>query len=241
MSKIRLQVFLSRNGICSRREALSIVQSGLVMVNGKVVSEPSFPVDPETDQIRYRGKIVGPKPSEYVMLHKPSGYVTTKEDAFARKKVIDLLPPSLQHLNPVGRLDKETEGLLLLTNDGALLQRLTHPKFDVGKEYFVRVKGCLEPHEQKQLEKGVTIEGKKTSPAQISNLQCDGRVTDFHIVIHEGWNRQIRKMCDSLGHEVRYLKRLRHGPVKLGNMPKGSWRRLTKIEIENLKKEHKNT
>ena len=241
MTKIRLQVFLSRNGICSRREAMSIVQSGEVMVNGKIVTEPSFQVDPESDQIRYKGKLIGETPAEYVMLHKPGGYVTTKEDAFAKKKVTDLLSPTLRHLNPVGRLDRETEGLLLFTNDGNLLYELTHPKFDVGKEYFVRVKGELDLILQKELETGVVLDGKKTSPAQISKVQYDGKVTDFHIVIHEGWNRQIRRMCEEIGLPVRYLKRIRHGAIELGDLPKGRWRRLSKEEILELKQEHKST
>ncbi len=237
MTKIRLQVFLSRNGVCSRREAMSIVQSGAVMVNGKVVIEPSSPVDPERDQVRFRGKLIGPKPFEYVLLHKPSGYVSTKEDSHAKKKVGDLLPSNLRHLNPVGRLDRETEGLLILTNDGDLLHRLTHPKFQVGKEYFVRVKGELDPVKQKDLEKGVVLEGKKTSPAEVFKIQTDGRTTDFHIVIHEGWNRQIRRMCEKIGFPVRYLKRIRHGKIELGGLQKGHWRRLSKEEINILKAE----
>jgi pseudouridine synthase len=216
---------------------MTIVQSGEVMVNGKVVAEPSFQVEPGEDHVRYKGKLIGAKPSEYVILHKPSGYVTTKEDSFARKKVTDLLPEAMKHLNPVGRLDKETEGLLLLTNDGDLLHRLTHPKFDVGKKYYVRVKGDLDPVQKSELEKGVMLDGKKTSPATISNVQSDGKVTDFHMVIHEGWNRQIRRMCEDIGLPVRYLKRIQHGPIKLGDLKLGRWRRLTQEEIKILKGE----
>ena len=231
---MRLQVFLSRNGVCSRREAMAIVQSGAVMANGKVVVEPSFQINPEKDQVRYKGKLIGPKPPEYVMLHKPDGYVTTKEDSFVKKKVIDLLPGTMKHLNPVGRLDKETEGLLILTNDGDLLHQLTHPKFDVGKEYFVRVKGELDPKKKQRLEDGVVLDRKRTSPSKISKVQCDGKVTDFHIVIHEGWNRQIRRMCETVGLPVRYLKRIQHGPVKIGDLQKGRRSRLTEKEIEEL-------
>lgn len=232
---IRLQVFLSRNGVCSRREAMSIVQSGVVMVNGKVVCEPSFAVDPGIDHIRYRGKLIGEKPSDYVMLHKPSGYISTKEDSFAKKKVVDLLPANLRHLNPVGRLDRETEGLLLLTNDGEMLHRLTHPKFEVGKEYFVRVKGELDFEKEQQLKNGIVLDGKCTSSAEISKVQYDGKVTDFHIIIHEGWNRQIRRMCEEIDLPVRYLKRIRHGAIVLGDLQKGHWRRLTKDEINLLR------
>lgn len=206
-----------------------------MIVNGKVVAEPSFQVDPENDQVRLMGKLIGPKPFEYVMLHKPSGYVTTKEDAFAKKKVTDLLPSTMKHLNPVGRLDKETEGLLLLTNDGNLLHQLTHPKFDIGKEYFVRVKGVLDPVQKMKLEEGVVLDSKRTSPAKISKEQSDGRTTDFHMAIHEGWNRQIRRMCEEVGVPVRYLKRIQHGLIKIGDLQKGRWRRLTREEIKQLK------
>lgn len=214
---------------------MAIVQSGAVIVNGKVVAEPSFAVDPEKDQVRYQGKLISAQAGEYVMLHKPSGYVSTKDDAFAKKKVTDLLPSTMKHLNPVGRLDKETEGLLLFTNDGDLLNQLTHPKFDVGKEYFVRVKGELDSLKQKKLEEGVVLDRKRTSPAQISKVQYDGKVTDFHMVIHEGMNRQIRRMCEKIKLSVRYLKRIQHGPIKLGDLQKGRWRRLTKQEIQLLK------
>lgn len=234
--KIRLQVFLSRNGVSSRREAMDIVQSGRVSVNGQVVAEPSFPVDPEKDEVRYQDKVVGRKGYEYVMLHKPSGYVTTKADSFASKKVIDLLPEEFRHLNPAGRLDKDTEGLLIFTNDGDALHALTHPKFDVGKVYFVRVRGELDPQAKRSFESGIVLDGKKTSPAQIRQVKYNGKATDFEIVIHEGWNRQIRRMCESAGLPVRYLKRIQHGAIRLGDLPKGKWRRLTKSEVEDLRK-----
>ncbi len=235
MTKIRLQVFLSRNGICSRREAMDIVKSGRVSVNGQMVAEPSFQVDPQHDQVCYEGKRIGQKSYEYVMLHKPSGYVTTKADAFASRKVMGLLPEECRHLNPVGRLDKETEGLLLFTNDGDLLHELTHPKFDVGKVYFVRVRGELDHQTKEAFESGIVLDGKKTSPAQIRQVKYNGKTTDFEIVIHEGWNRQIRRMCESAGLTVRYLKRIQHGKLKLGDLPKGKWRRLTKEEIRSLR------
>jgi len=234
MSTMRLQVFLSRNGVCSRREAMTLVKSGLVTVNRTVETEPSCPVDPAKDRVCYKGKVVGVKGYDYVMLHKPSGYVTTKSDRFAKKTMADLLPEQFRHLNPVGRLDKETEGLLLLTNDGGLLHVLTHPKFDVGKRYFVRVKGHMEEAGKTALESGVILDGKKTSPAKVSRVKHGKKATDFEIVIHEGWNRQIRRMCEAVGFPVRYLKRIQHGPIKLGDLQKGKWRRLTKKEIELL-------
>lgn len=213
---------------------MALVQSGAVSVNGAVVTEPSTPVDPEKDQVECRGKIIGARAFEYVLLHKPSGYITSKADEGGRKTVLDLLPQALRHLNPVGRLDRETEGLLLLTNDGDLLYRLTHPSFDVGKEYAVRVRGDLDAVKCRQLETGIDLDGKRTSPARVTAVRGDGRSTDFHIEIHEGWNRQIRRMCEALDLPVKYLKRVRHGVIQLGDLPKGRWRRLTQMEIQLL-------
>ncbi len=235
MTHIRLQVFLSRNGVCSRREAMGVVQSGRVAVNGTVVTEPSFPVDSHEDRVCVDGQWVSCQDYAYVMLHKPSGYVTTKADAFVSKKVTDLLPQELRHLNPVGRLDKDTEGLLILTNDGDLLYALTHPKFDVGKTYLVRVRGPWDVCVQRSFETGIELEGRRTSPAQIKNVIETGKTTDFEITIHEGWNRQIRRMCETAGLTVRYLKRIQHGNLRLGDLPKGKWRRLTEQEIQCLK------
>ena len=214
---------------------MDIVKSGRVSVNGQVVAEPSFQVDPARDQVCVDGKAVGQKAYEYVMLHKPSGYVTTKSDSFASQKIMSLLSEEFRHLNPVGRLDKETEGLLIFTNDGDLLYALTHPKFDVGKVYFVRVRGELDHQTKEAFESGIVLDGKKTSPAQIRQVKYNGKTTDFEIIIHEGWNRQIRRMCESAGLPVRYLKRIQHGKLKLGDLPKGKWRRLTKEEIKSLR------
>ena len=233
---IRLQVFLSRNGVCSRREAMPLVQSGQVTVNGMVVTEPSFQIHPEKDKVCCQGKEIGVQHFEYVLLHKPGGYVTTKADEFAKKTVMDLVPEQFRHLNPVGRLDKETEGLLLLTNDGDLLFALTHPKFCVGKTYAVRVKGELDPRGQHRLQEGVELDGKKTSPAQIDRVTSDGKTTDFEMTIHEGWNRQVRRMCEAVGYPVRYLKRISQGPLLLGDLPLGKCRKLTAAEIAALKK-----
>jgi pseudouridine synthase len=233
---MRVQVFLSHNGVCSRREAMKVVMDGRVKVNGKVVTEPSTDVDPYNDQILVDGREVIEKQNTYIMLNKPAGYVTTKEDRHAERIIFELLPPKLQHLHPVGRLDKDTEGLLLLTNDGNLTHRLTHPKFHIDKTYFVRMLGQLKPEDKTQLEKGMDLNGEKTLPAKISQIQHQAKHTEFLMTIQEGRKRQIRLMLAACGYKVIYLRRLSHGPLKLGEMRKGSWRPLTQDELDELKK-----
>ncbi len=235
----RLQVFISHSGVCSRRKAMDLILSGVVAVNGKTVLEPSFPIRSDRDQVFVNGERVQTKCYEYVMLHKPAGFVTTRADPFAKKIVTDLLPPELRHLNPVGRLDKDTEGLLLLTNDGDLLYELTHPKFDIGKRYEVTVEGLLAQQDVKTLCNGIELDGKKTSPAELSRRVARGGKTCFELVIHEGRKRQIRRMCEALGYGVVYLKRIQQGPLKLGSLLKGKWRRLTADELRRLKESGK--
>ena len=232
---LRLQVFLSRSGVCSRRRALEWIKQGRVQLNGHPVKEPSTPVNPSRDRVEVDGQPVHQTVYTYIMLNKPAGTVTTTADRHAEKTVLDLLPEELRHLNPVGRLDKDTEGLLLLTNDGDLLYRLTHPKFNVDKTYFVRIKGCLSPEDKNHLEKGVPIEGKMTAPAKIRNLKTVSGRSEFEIIIHEGRKRQIRLMLQSLGHEVIYLKRIIQGPLRLADLQSGQWRSLNRKEIELLK------
>ncbi len=233
---MRLQLFLSRNGVCSRRKALPIILSGHVKVNGQVISEPSTEVDPQKDTIECDGKVIQGKGYSYLLLNKPAGYVTTKEDRFAEKTVFELLPQEYQHLVPVGRLDQDTEGLLLFTNDGDLTFGLTHPKFNIDKVYFVRIKGKLEQRHKTLLENGIMLEGKKTSPAKINNIKITGPQTELFITIHEGRKRQIRLMFAELGYPVVYLKRMAQGPLTLGNLPAGQWRELEQKEIEMLKR-----
>lgn len=235
-TKIRLQVFLSHNGVSSRRKAMEIVQSGRVKVNGRVVSEPSTPIDPAHDRVTVDGRGIAGKQYEYILLNKPAGYVTTKEERATAKNVFELLPKEFQHLVSVGRLDKDTEGLLIFTNDGETAYRLTHPKFDVDKTYAVKVTGELKVSAKERLTNGVIIEGKKTAPAKIFKVHAAKDATEFMITIHEGRKRQIRLMCDKVGHKVVYLKRITQGPIQLGELPLGRWRRLTQTEITQLKK-----
>ena len=234
MSKIRLQVFLSRNGVCSRRKAMDVVTSGIVKVNGKRVDEPSFSVDSDKDKITVNDRLIVDKIYEYLMLHKPKGYVTTKQDEKGNKTVFDLIPKDFSHLSPVGRLDKDTEGLLVLTNDGDTAYKLTHPSFDLDKIYVARVIGKLEPAKKILIEKGVYIDGKRTSKSKIKIFRLTKKYTDFNITIHEGRNRQIRRMFAKFGYKVIYLKRIKQGPLEIGKLPIGVWRDLTSAEVKSL-------
>lgn len=212
-----------------------MVKQGCVLVNNQMVCEPSFEVNLEKDKVYLEGIKIEVQDQEYVMLNKPRGVVTTKEDKHAKNTVMDLLPKSLRHLNPVGRLDKDTEGLLLLTNNGEFVFRLTHPKFNINKTYFVKIKGQLNEKDKLSLTKGILLEDRPTSPCKIRNVKLKNGITEFEIIIHEGRKRQIRLMLASLGYQVLYLKRTALGPISLKNLPVGNWRYLTEEEISALK------
>jgi len=233
-NNLRLQVFLSHNGVCSRRQAMEVIQSGRVRVNGRIIREPSTPVNFRKDKISVDGKLIQEKAYDYIMLNKPRGYVTTKAGQFSDKTVFDLFPQKFHHLSPAGRLDKDTEGLLLFTNDGDAAYRLTHPKFNLDKTYFVQVSGRLELQSKQRLEQGVVVEKKKTAPAKIKNVRVLKDRTELMITIHEGRKRQIRLMFSSAGHKVKYLKRLSQGPLVLGSLKVGNWRSLTEGELKKL-------
>ncbi len=230
---MRLQVFLAHNGVCSRRDAMDIVQAGRVKINGLIVKEPSTPVD-GLEEITVDGQRIGTKEYICVMLNKPAGYTTTKDDIHAERTVMELLPSSMRHLSPVGRLDRDSEGLLLLTNDGPLAFRLTHPKFHADKTYLVRLKGELTVSKQSKMESGVVVEGKTTTPCRIAEVTYNGSETTFKITLHEGRKRQVRMMAKSVGHHVNYLCRIAMGKLQLGSLPKGQWKILTKEEMRLL-------
>jgi len=211
---------------------MDLIQQGRVAVNGKVIKEPSSAVVPAKDKVYVNGRLVEEKSYEYLLLNKPGGYVTTTQDRHAEKTVLDLLPEALRHLKPVGRLDKDTEGLLLLTNDGELAYRLTHPKFRVDKTYFVRLAGSLPAQGIRQLERGVLLEGTRTAPAKIKKVKTVSGKSEFEITIHEGRKRQVRLMLEAVGHTVVYLKRVAQGPLVLGNLRTGSWRLLSSEEMK---------
>ncbi len=231
----RLQKLLSGFGVASRREAERLIEAGVVKVNGKVATL-GMRADPEVDRIEVDGyRIEKRPPLTYVMLNKPRGYVTTTEDERGRRTVRDLLEGLNHRVYPVGRLDMNTEGLLLLTNDGAFAQRLTHPKFEVEKEYRANVTGDAEAA-VKLFRKGMLIDGETFSPARARVLKTDPTtgVSTISVIIHEGKNRQVRRMCETAGLEVRRLKRVAEGPLTLTGLAPGKWRLLTEEEVSLL-------
>ena len=234
----RLQKILSAAGICSRRASEAYLTAGRVTVNGEA-AQLGQRADPETDVICVDGVPVKttPKPI-YVMLNKPRGYVTTVSDEQGRKTVMDLLRGIAGRIYPVGRLDMDSEGLLLLTNDGDLTYKLTHPKHDVEKTYIAKLYGVPDEGALQKFRRGVVIDGRKTKPAKIQILERekDGRFCTAEIVIHEGRNRQVRKMCESIKHPVAQLQRVATGELTLGELPKGKYRHLTEKEIRYLKR-----
>lgn len=225
----RLQKILSAAGVCSRRQAETYLQAGRVTVNGRPVGLGDK-ADPERDVIALNGTLVGkPKAFTYIMLHKPRSYVTTLSDDRGRPTVAQLIAGCPVRLWPVGRLDYDSEGLLLCTNDGALTQRLTHPSHQVEKEYLVRVSGDVDAA-LPILTAPMYLDGEPLAPAQVSRLSPDR----LRVVIHQGKNRQVRRMCAAAGLEVLRLKRVREGSITLGNLPRGEWRFLTEHEIATL-------
>lgn len=223
---MRLQVFLSSAGVCSRRRALLLVQSGRVSVNGKKVVEPSYAVS-FGDRITVDGKGISSREKIYVLLNKPRGAVTTREDRFAEKKVMDLLPQGLRHLYPVGRLDKDTTGLLFLTNDGPLAFYLAHPSFGVEKTYRGFLDRPLEERSRLRLQRGLELDGRMTAACRIRMVSAK----EFEITLHEGRKRQIRRMFEALRYRVVALERVRQGPLELGGLEPGAWRYLTPQEV----------
>ena len=228
---VRLQKFLSGAGVCSRRKGEEYIKAGRVAVNGEIVSQPGVQIDPEKDRVAVDGKPVRDNQKLiYIMLNKPAGYITSRSHG-SRKIVFDLVRVD-QRLNPVGRLDKDSTGLLLLTNDGELHNRLIHPSFDHEKEYEVET---VKPVSDKALEKmrsGIVLEDKKTRPAKIER-KTDRR---FHITLKEGRKRQIRRMVEQIDNRVAVLHRIRMSTLVLGELEKGKWRYLSKKEVTALRK-----
>lgn len=233
----RLQKFLAEAGIASRRKAEELITAGKIKVNGKVITELGTKIDPQKDEVLYQDKKVSKKEVEmvYIMLHKPEGYVTTAKEQFGRPGVMDLVRDVKERIFPVGRLDYDTSGLLLLTNDGDLTYKLTHPKHDVEKTYIAKVYGTPDDMDLQKFRRGVFIDGRRTKPAKIQILEKGDRQSVVEIVIHEGRNRQVRKMCEAIKHPVAQLKRVATGELNMGDLPKGKYRRLTPKEVKYLK------
>ncbi len=226
---MRLQVYLSHSGSCSRRRALDYIKAGRVSVNGDKVTEPSFQTCP-SDSVLLDGREVALKKKTYILLNKPKGVVTTTRDRHAAKLITECLPPGFRHLMPVGRLDSQTSGLIILTNDGQLSFRLAHPSFETQKVYSVFSDKPLSLKDKARLEQGVYLDGKKTYPCKINVISAQ----KAEIVIHEGRKRQVRRMFEALGYHVVELCRIRQGSIALGDLKEGEWRFLKKEEIDRL-------
>ena len=240
MEEIRLQKFLANNGVCSRRKAEEHILAGDVKVNGKVVTELGTKVDPLKDEVIFKDNKVGKVEKKvYILLNKPIGYVTTTKDQFDRDTVLDLVNVKEKVL-PVGRLDMYTSGALILTNDGDFIYKVTHPKYEIEKTYNVTLKGIITREEVEKLEKGVEIEtdGKiyTTGKAKVKILKTDEEkdISRIEITIHEGKNREVRKMCSAIERKVLALHRSKIGNISVKNLKLGEWRYLTAKEVERL-------
>lgn len=232
---VRLQKVLAAAGIASRRASEALIDEGRVEVNGKVVTEQGRRVDPETDQIRVDGsRIPPPRHHLYLVMNKPRGVVSTMEDPEGRKTLLDYLPRLRERIFHVGRLDTETEGLILLTNDGEFAHRLAHPSYEVPKTYQVQAAGVMDNRTIKRLEKGVTLEDGPARPDKVKLISRAQSRTLIEVSLHEGRNRIVRRMFDTLGHPVDRLSRTAIGPVRLGILPVGEIRELTREELGAL-------
>jgi len=234
---VRLQKYMAEAGIASRRKSEELILQGKVRVNGNKVTELGLSVDPERDRVEFEGKpIKAPEQKVYIMFNKPVGCVSTCHDDRGRKTVLDYIKGIDSRIYPVGRLDFTTEGLLLLTNDGQLAYKLTHPRHEIGKRYYAVINSLLTAEDVKTLERGVFIDGGKTAPVQIKIMKAVSDRTEFTIILKEGRNRQIRKMFEAIGKEVVFLKRISVGDINLDKLKSGEYRFLTQSEIDYLKK-----
>ena len=234
---MRLEKYIATSGIASRRAVKKSILAGAVTVNGEFVLVPGHPIDTETDVVEFEGKRVEPLIEHiYLMLNKPAGYVTTRHDERGRLTVMDLVSDLPDTIYPVGRLDLETEGLLLFTNDGNFAYRLLHPSHEIEKTYIAWVKGVPRDNVLQELRRGVRIPSGTTAPAKVRRLKIskDGRSTAFEVTIHEGKKRQVRMMFKAVGHPVTRLKRVQIGTLKLGHLPLGTYRFLTSEEVAEL-------
>ena len=230
----RLQKILSGRGIASRRKAEELIRSGLVTVNGAVASLGDG-ADPDLDEICVEGKpLPGQQAFVYIILNKPRGYVTTLSDEKGRPNAAQLVQDCGVRVYPVGRLDMDSEGLLLFTNDGAFANALMHPKLEVKKTYDAWVTGYV-PGAEIRLGSAITLDGYTIRPPKVSLIRAEGTKAKFRITIHEGRNRQVRRMCEAAGMQCVRLRRIQEGTLKLGDLPLGKWRYLTEGELDGLK------
>lgn len=235
--KERLQKYIAKCGAASRRKAEELIFDGRVKVNGSVVNNVVI-VDDEVDVVELDGKVIKPEENMvYIMVNKPTDIITSAKDQFDRKTVLDIVNVK-ERVYPVGRLDYDTSGLLILTNDGDVTNRMTHPSHEVNKVYAAEIIGVPTKEEMDSFEKGLKIEDYITSPAKIRIIESKGDRALIEVTIHEGKNRQVRKMCEAIGHPVINLKRIAFGKLKLGKLKPGEWRNLSESEVEYLKSIH---
>ncbi|MBW2467153.1 MAG: rRNA pseudouridine synthase [Deltaproteobacteria bacterium] len=231
----RLQKVLAKAGIASRRRAEELIRQGKVRVDGLVVTEMGTRVDPETQKIECNGiPVTSEEKKVYILLHKPVGYLSTVDDPQGRPIVTDLLVGIKERIYPVGRLDLDTEGALLLTNDGELAQKILHPSHEVNKTYEAEVKGRPGKKKLAALSKGIMLDGNKTWPADTEIIKTVSRSTTVRITIHEGRKRQVRKMFDAIGHPVLKLKRIAYGQLELGSLEPGKYRFLSLDDLKSI-------
>ena len=231
---MRLQKYMASCGAASRRTAEKMIAEGRVQVNGRVITEMGVQVE-EGDEVRLDGRVIRPEETKkYVIYHKPAGEVTTVSDPEGRACVLDHFRDYPVRLYPVGRLDYDSEGLLLLTNDGALTERMLHPSHQVDKTYLARVSGRVTPEELQRLRRGILLDDHRTAPAKARLIRQEEDAAQVLLTIHEGRNRQVRRMCEEVGHPVLQLRRVKFGPLELGDLPRGRWRELTEEELRRL-------
>ena len=237
MEEIRLQKYLASAGVASRRKCEDLILDGKIEVNGKIITELGTKIDPKKDEVKYNGKIVKSEEEKvYILLNKPIGYVTTAKEQFGRDMVLDLVKVN-KRIVPVGRLDMYTSGALILTNDGEFVNKLTHPSHEIDKTYNVTVKGIVTKEEIENLKKGVLIDDDYiTKPAKVKILKIDEekKISRIQITIHEGKNRQVRKMCEAIGKKVLALHRCKIGNIDVKSLKLGEWRYLSKKEVEKF-------
>ena len=241
MEEIRLQKFLAQAGIASRRKCEELIQQGLICVNGKVVTELGTKINPYTDKVIYNGKEVKIESEEhvYILLNKPIGFVTTVDDQFGRDTVLELVKKVNRRVVPVGRLDMYTSGALILTDDGDFVYKVTHPKHEITKTYTVTVRGIILEDDVQKLRDGVEIEGgyiTKPAKARIIKIDREKNQSRMEIEIHEGKNRQVRKMCEAIGRKVLSLHRAKIGNIGVKDLKIGTWRYLKSNEVKDILK-----
>ena len=230
----RLQKYLANCGVASRRKCEELIISGKVKVNGVIVNEVGIKVDPLKDMIEYDGKEIKKKEDKvYIMLNKPEGYISSVKDEKGRDTILDIVKVN-ERIYPIGRLDYDSSGLLLLTNDGEIYNKIIHPRVEIIKRYVAVVKGEVTDKDKMKFEIGIDIGGYITAPAELKVISYDKGVSTIEIGIHEGKNRQIRKMCAAIHHDVLSLKRISIGEIKLGYLKRGEYRKLNKEELDYI-------